>query len=99
MAELGTLSRERGFTVAVLTRRLDHAPDVVWRMLTEATGQWLAPGRVEPRLGGAVRLEFADSGAVIESAVTAFERLMGLVLVAISVQMILTGIRTFVHSL
>ena len=72
-AELGTLSREHGFTVAVLTRRLDHAPDVVWRMLTEATGQWLAPGRVEPRLGGAVRLAFADSGTVIESAVTAFE--------------------------
>jgi MarC family membrane protein len=34
-----------------------------------------------------------------ERAVTAFERLMGLVLVAISVQMILTGIRTFVHQL
>jgi MarC family membrane protein len=34
-----------------------------------------------------------------ERAVTAFERLMGLVLVAISVEMILTGIRTFVHQL
>ncbi len=34
-----------------------------------------------------------------ERVVTAFERLMGLVLVAISVEMILTGIRTFVHQL
>jgi small neutral amino acid transporter SnatA (MarC family) len=31
--------------------------------------------------------------------VMAFERLMGLVLVAISVEMILTGIRIFVHQL
>ncbi len=34
-----------------------------------------------------------------ERAVTAFERLMGLVLVAISVEMILTGIKTFVYQL
>jgi MarC family membrane protein len=33
------------------------------------------------------------------AAVTAFERLMGLVLVAISVEMMLGGIRTFVHQL
>jgi len=34
-----------------------------------------------------------------ERTVTAFERLMGLVLVAISVEMMLGGIRTFVHQL
>ena len=34
-----------------------------------------------------------------ERAVMAFERLMGLVLVAISVEMMLAGIRTFVHQL
>jgi MarC family membrane protein len=34
-----------------------------------------------------------------ERAVTAFERLMGLVLVAISVEMMLAGIRAFVHQL
>ncbi|MCX4165586.1 MULTISPECIES: MarC family protein [Paraburkholderia] len=34
-----------------------------------------------------------------ERTVTAFERLMGLVLVAISVEMILGGIRSFVHQL
>ena len=34
-----------------------------------------------------------------ERVVTAFERLMGLVLVAISVEMILAGIAKFVHHL
>jgi MarC family membrane protein len=34
-----------------------------------------------------------------ERVVIAFERLMGLVLVAISVEMVLTGIKTFVHEL
>jgi MarC family membrane protein len=34
-----------------------------------------------------------------ERTVTAFERLMGLVLVAISVEMILAGVRAFVHQL
>jgi MarC family membrane protein len=34
-----------------------------------------------------------------EATVTAFERLMGLVLVAISVEMMLAGIKTFVHQL
>ncbi len=34
-----------------------------------------------------------------EQTVTAFERLMGLVLVAISVEMMLGGIRSFVHQL
>jgi small neutral amino acid transporter SnatA (MarC family) len=34
-----------------------------------------------------------------ERTVMAFERLMGLVLVAISVEMMLGGIRTFVHQL
>lgn len=34
-----------------------------------------------------------------ERTVAAFERLMGLVLVAISVEMLLAGIRAFVHQL
>jgi small neutral amino acid transporter SnatA (MarC family) len=34
-----------------------------------------------------------------ERAMMAFERLMGLVLVAISVEMMLGGIRSFVHQL
>jgi len=34
-----------------------------------------------------------------ERTVMAFERLMGLVLVAISVEMVLAGIKTFVHEI
>jgi uncharacterized protein YndB with AHSA1/START domain len=70
-----TFEREAGFVAAVTTRRLDHPASAVWGMLAEPErmAEWLAPGRIEPRIGGAVRLDFADSGTVIESAVTAFE--------------------------
>jgi uncharacterized protein YndB with AHSA1/START domain len=57
----------------VLTRRLDASMGGVWRTLTEATDKWLAPGSIEPRLGGAVRLDFEGSGTVIESTVSAFQ--------------------------
>lgn len=47
----------------------------VWAALTEPErlAQWLAPGRIELRVGGAARLDFADSGIVIDSTVTAVE--------------------------
>ncbi|HUZ12227.1 MAG TPA: SRPBCC domain-containing protein [Caulobacteraceae bacterium] len=63
------------FTVTVLTRRLDHPPAELWRALTDATllALWLAPGRIEAKAGGRVCLDFADSGTVIDSAVTAVE--------------------------
>jgi len=35
--------------------------------------QWLAPGRIELKVGGAARLDFADSGTVIDSQVAACE--------------------------
>jgi uncharacterized protein YndB with AHSA1/START domain len=40
-------------------------------MLTEpdALAQWLAPGSMELRRGGSVRIDFADSGTTIESRV------------------------------
>ena len=70
-----TFEREAGFTTATTTRRLDHPADAVWPMVAEPTrvAEWLAPGRIEQRLGGGVRLDFADSGTVIDSAVSAFE--------------------------
>ena len=34
---------------------------------------WLAPGEIELSLGGAAKLNFVDSGIVIDSKVTAFE--------------------------
>jgi uncharacterized protein YndB with AHSA1/START domain len=70
-----TFEREAGFIAATTTRRLDHPAAAVWRMIAEPArmAEWLAPGRIEPRLGGEVRLDFADSGTVIENAVSAFE--------------------------
>ncbi len=49
----------------------DHTRDEVWRMLTESASmaQWLAPGTIELREGGKVKIDFADSGIVIESTV------------------------------
>lgn len=56
---------------AELERLIKHEPNAVWRMLTEPQGlaQWLAPGTIELRPGGNVRIDFADSGTVIESTV------------------------------
>src|SRR5215469_15325967 len=72
---LAKLTRTGSAVEAELTRRLGQPPATVWRMLVdpEKLAQWVAPGRIEPRVGGKVRLDFADSGAVIDSAVTAFE--------------------------
>lgn len=54
-----------------LERVLGHDRDAVWRMLTEpqALAQWLAPGSIELRRGGAVHIDFGDSGKTIDSAV------------------------------
>ena len=57
----------------LLERRIGHEPAAVWHMLTEpaALPRWLAPGAVEPRIGGRARLDFAESGATIDSTVRA----------------------------
>jgi len=70
-----TLSRNGDAVVGVMTRTSDHTPAELWRMLTdpEKLPDWLAPGRIEPRVGGAVRLDFADSGTVIDSQVSAYD--------------------------
>ncbi len=56
---------------ARLERLFEHDRTAVWRMLTEpqALAQWLAPGSIELRAGGAVHIDFADSGRTIESTV------------------------------
>ncbi len=58
-----------------LERVLGHDATALWAMLTEpvAMAQWLAPGVIKQHLGGAVRIDFADSGIVIDSTLTAFE--------------------------
>jgi uncharacterized protein YndB with AHSA1/START domain len=72
---LARLSRADGFIEARMERRFDHAPAELWRMLTDAAvlPQWLAPGRIELKVGGAARLDFADSGTVIDSLVSAYD--------------------------
>jgi uncharacterized protein YndB with AHSA1/START domain len=56
---------------------LDNHLEEVWAALTEPEHlvQWLAPGEIELQLGGAAKLQFADSGIVIDSTVTAIEPL------------------------
>jgi uncharacterized protein YndB with AHSA1/START domain len=73
--ELAELTRGPDFIVGQMTRRFRQAPREVWRTMTEAASlpHWLAAGRIEQKLGGAVRLEFEGSGTVIESELLAFE--------------------------
>jgi len=61
--------------IALLSLTLDSRPETVWAALTEPDrlAQWLAPGRIELRLGGAARLDFGDSGVVVDSRVTALQ--------------------------
>jgi uncharacterized protein YndB with AHSA1/START domain len=56
---------------------LDNHLEEVWSALTDAAQlpKWLAPGAIELREGGAARLDFVDSGGVIDSKVTAIEPL------------------------
>lgn len=55
-------------------RQFDHPPQMVWAALTQPArlAQWLAPGEIDLRPGGAVRLDFGDSGVVIDSTVMAY---------------------------
>jgi uncharacterized protein YndB with AHSA1/START domain len=51
---------------------LDEPAYEIWSFLTQPDRlpQWLAPGRIELEVGGAARLDFEDSGIVIDSRVT-----------------------------
>lgn len=73
--DLGQITRDGEQFIAKLEREVEHAPAAMWAMLTEPDKlvEWLAPGDIELREGGAAKLNFADSGIVIDSAVTAFE--------------------------
>lgn len=70
-------TRRGDHIVASLSLTLDARLDEVWTALTApaCVVQWLAPGVIELRPGGAARLAFADSGIVIDSLVTAVEPL------------------------
>jgi uncharacterized protein YndB with AHSA1/START domain len=60
---------------AALRLTLDADVEAVWAALTvpDQLAQWLAPGEIELRPGGAACLAFGASGVVIDSAVTAVE--------------------------
>ena len=71
--DLGALSRAHGALQGQLERQLEQDQQAVWRMLTapEQLAQWLAPGAIELKTGGAAKLNFTDSGTVIDSTVSA----------------------------
>jgi uncharacterized protein YndB with AHSA1/START domain len=58
-----------------LSGLIDAHLEDVWGALTrpEMLVQWLAPGEIDLRPGGRVRIDFADSGSVIDSRITALE--------------------------
>ena len=61
---------------ARFTRTYDHPPQALWAALTAPArlAEWLAPGEIDQTLGGRVKLDFADSGLVIDSTISAFAR-------------------------
>ncbi|HEY1414751.1 MAG TPA: SRPBCC family protein [Caulobacteraceae bacterium] len=74
-SEPARFTRKADIIEVQIRRRLEDDLDRVWAAMTEPEHlvQWLAPGRIELRVGGAARLNFEDSGIVIDSTVTAFE--------------------------
>jgi len=74
IAKRGSITNGPSGTEIRIERVFAHPPAAVWSYLTESSSlaQWLAPGTIEPRIGGAARLDFADSGIVIDSEVTEF---------------------------
>ncbi|HEX7386653.1 MAG TPA: SRPBCC domain-containing protein [Castellaniella sp.] len=72
--QIGTLQKlpDGSFSGALSRVYDEHSPAEVWRMLTEPAciAQWIAPGSIELKVGGAVRIDFGDSGVRIDSKVT-----------------------------
>lgn len=72
---LGEIEHITGYVKATLTRCLDHPTTKVWAMLTDSTQikDWLAPGEIELKKGGRAKLNFGDSGILIDSEVSEYE--------------------------
>ena len=73
--ELGTIRRARGSFEARLERFLEHDQHSVWAMLTDPARlpEWLAPGELSLRKGGPAKLNFPESGTIIDSTVSAVD--------------------------
>ncbi len=73
--ETATFTRADGRITARFGLTLDNHLDEVWAALThpDKIVDWLAPGEIDLKPGGAVKLNFVDSGIVIDSTVSAIE--------------------------
>lgn len=71
----GSIERKADAFEVYLERAIEHPPESVWRMLTEpdALPRWLAPGSLELFPGGAVHIDFPESGATIDSRIRALD--------------------------
>lgn len=71
--DFAALRRTGDSVQAQFERTVEHDQLTVWNMLTQPAhlAEWLAPGTIELRPGGAAKLNFVDSGTVIDSLVTA----------------------------
>jgi len=74
-AELGTIKRTSGCFEARLERFLEHDQQTVWAMLTDPARlpEWLAPGELSLKKGGPAKLNFPESGTIIDSTVSAID--------------------------
>ena len=74
---VGTISKQAdGSFHSVLSRTYeDYSAADVWAMLTDPAKfpLWLAPGSIELKQGGAVSIDFQDSGFAIKSSVKEFK--------------------------
>ena len=68
----GTITAAPGAYEICVERVFPHGPGKLWEALTkpDRLAEWLAPGKIELRVGGSARLDFADSGIVIDSQVS-----------------------------
>lgn len=70
---LGKIIKTANALQGQLTRNYTVDQDALWAMLTkpENMALWLTAGSIELKQGGAVKLNFAESGTVIDSSVSA----------------------------
>ena len=72
-AALGKIIKTANALQGQLTRTYAVDQQALWTLLTapERMALWLTTGSIELKQGGAVKLNFADSGTVIDSSVSA----------------------------
>ena len=72
---IGSIEYIDGNYVAKLERVLERDQDAVWSMLTDPARivEWLAPGEIKLRAEVSAKLNFVDSGIVIDSIVSEFD--------------------------